>query len=154
MDIKFRKPVKSDSKEIITWKYEGVYSFYNNDKTEAKKQGIENMYKEDSSYIMCNNKDEILGHCSFDFDEDDREYFLGVQMRPDLVGKGNGKKYLDSILQFGRNKYKFSTIMLLVTSFNKRAHKLYLNLGFEEVERFETVCNDEEVEFIVMKKNY
>lgn len=38
MNIEFRKPIESDSNDIATWKYEGIYSFYDNDKTETKKQ--------------------------------------------------------------------------------------------------------------------
>lgn len=37
MKIDFRKPTERDARDIAKWKYEGIYSFYDNDKTEAKK---------------------------------------------------------------------------------------------------------------------
>ncbi|KIE46804.1 hypothetical protein U732_3453 [Clostridium argentinense CDC 2741] len=30
MKLEFRAPVKSDIEDILTWKYDGIYSFYDN----------------------------------------------------------------------------------------------------------------------------
>jgi [ribosomal protein S18]-alanine N-acetyltransferase len=154
MNIEFKKPSEKDGIEIAAWKYDGEYSFYNNDKTDAKKEWAINIYKEENAFAMYNEKDELIGNCSFDYDDDDEEFMLGVQMRPDLTGKGMGTETVKSILDFGREKYRFNSIELLVAKFNKRAISVYEKLGFEKTDEFVWNVNDEEKEFIAMKKAY
>jgi ribosomal-protein-alanine N-acetyltransferase len=154
MDIKFRKPTENDAKDIVTWKYEGIYSFYDNDKTEAKKNWATNIHNEENTFCICNDIDELIGNCCFDYDEDDKVFTFGVQMRPSLTGKGLGAKVVEEILNFGRETYKFNEIDLLVAKFNKRAIKVYEKLGFSIIEEFTWNVNDEEKEFVAMRKEW
>lgn len=153
MDISFRRPTESDARIFVTWKYDGIYSFYNNDKTEAKKEWIETIYNDESAYTILNGT-EVIGNCCFEYDEDEKEYEFGIQMRPDLTGKGNGVHYVSAAIEFGRNTYGFNTLVLLVADFNKRAYKLYSNLGFLKFDEFDTICNGEDTHFLVMRKTF
>lgn len=150
--IGFRKPVESDALDIATWEYDGEYSFYNNNKTEAKKQWASNIHNEENTFVLYNERNELIGNCSFDYD--DGQIMLGVQMRPNLTGKGMGTETVKSILDFGREKYKFDNIELLVAKFNKRAIKVYEKLGFKNIDEFIWNVNGEEKEFIAMRKSY
>lgn len=152
MNIEFRIPTESDAKDIVTWKYEGIYSFYDNDKTDAKKQWASNIHNEKNTFAMYNMNNELIGNCSFDFDED--KIMLGVQMRPNLTGKGMGTEIVKRILDFGKEKYKFNEIELFVAKFNKRAIRIYEKLGFKTIDEFIWNVNEEEKEFIAMRKNY
>lgn len=138
--------------DIATWKYEGEYSFYNNDKTEEKKEWAKNINKEENTFVMYNEKNQLIGNCSFDYDEG--QIMLGVQMRPSLTGKGVGTEIVKAILEFGTEKYKFTNIELLVAKFNKRAIKVYENLDFQKIEEFIWNVNGEEKEFIAMRRSY
>ncbi len=150
MRIEFRKPTKEDGQSIVTWRYEGIYSFYNNDKTEAKKQWALNIHKEEYAFVMYDEENKLIGNCSFDYD--DNQYMFGIQMRPDLTGKGMGTEIVKAILEFGKEKYKFDNIELLVAKFNERAIRVYEKLGFEKVDEFMLHVNNEDKEFIAMKK--
>ncbi|MFR1707405.1 MAG: GNAT family N-acetyltransferase [Clostridium sp.] len=152
MEFKFKKPTEVDAKHIATWKYEGKYSFYNNDKTEAKQQWALNIHKEENTFAIYNEKDELIGNCSFDFD--DGEFILELQMKPDLTGGGTGTEFVRAILNFGKNTYNFNEVSVLVAKFNERAIKIYKKLGFEKTEEFIWKVNGEEKEFIAMVKNY
>ena len=154
MNIDFRKPTENDAKDIAAWKYEGVYSFYNNDKTEAKKQWASNIHKEENTFAMYNENNELIGNCCFDYDEEDKLYTFGVQMRPSLTGKGMGTEVVSTILNFGRETYKFNEIDLLVAKFNRRAITLYEKLGFKTIDEFIWHVNGEEKEFIAMRKSW
>jgi len=154
MNIDFRKPTESDAKDIATWKYEGIYSFYDNDKTEAKRQWASNIHKEENAFVMYNEKNELIGNCSFDYDEEDNKFMFGVQMRPNLTGKGMGTEVVVTILNFGKEKYKFNEINLLVAKFNKRAITIYEKLGFKTIDEFIWHVNNEEKEFIEMSKTW
>jgi len=154
MNIDFRKPTENDAKDIAAWKYEGEYCFYNNDKTEAKKQWASNIHKEENTFAMYNENNELIGNCCFDYDEEDKLYTFGVQMRPSLTGKGMGKEVVSAILNFGRETYKFNEIDLLVAKFNRRAITLYEKLGFKTIDEFIWNVNGEEKEFIAMRKSW
>ncbi len=153
MNIKFRKPLEKDANEISTWKYDGQYSFYNNDKTEAKKEWASNIHKEENTFVIYNELEELIGNFSFDYD-DDGHLMFGVQMKPSFTGKGMGTEIVQSILSFGKETYKFDKIELLVAKFNKRAIRVYEKLGFVKTEEFIWNVNGEEKEFIAMKKVY
>jgi len=152
MKIDFRKPTERDARDIATWKYEGIYSFYDNDKTEAKKQLASNIHNDEESLAMYDEKEQLIGNCSFSIDED--EFELGVQMRPSLTGKGMGTETVKTILDFGREKYKFNSIKLLVAKFNKRAIRVYEKLEFKKIDEFVWNVNGGETEFIEMRKTY
>jgi len=152
MNIEFRKPTEKDAIDIATWKYEGEYSFYDNDKTEVKKQWVMNIHQEENAFVLYNEKNELIGNCSFDYDEEHKEYMLGLQMRPNLTGQGKGIEYVKSIIDFGKKKYKFNSLVLLVAKFNERAIKIYKKLDFNTIEEFTCEVNGEVKDFIAMKK--
>ena len=154
MKLEFKKPIESDAIDIATWKYEGEYSFYNNDKTEVKQEWARNIHKEENAFVIYNEGQELIGNFSFDYDEEQDVFMFGVQMRPSFTGKGMGTEIIKSILDFGRDEYKFDTIELLVAKFNKRAIRLYEKLGFEKIDEFTWFVNNEETEFISMRKTY
>ncbi|WP_105617012.1 GNAT family N-acetyltransferase [Vallitalea okinawensis] len=153
MYIDFRKPSKEDAKDIAEWKYEGIYSFYDNDKTEAKQQWARNIHHEENTFALYNENKELIGNCCFDFDEEEGIIF-GVQMRPDLTGKGMGTDLIKIILDFGKEKYQYDEIKLYVAKFNRRAIRVYEKLGFVVNEEFLWHVNGEEREFIGMFKRF
>ena len=150
MKLEFRKPTEADSREIAAWKFEGEYSFYDNDKTESKKEWAMNLHKQENAYAIYNENNELIGNCCFEFDEE--EVLFGIQMKPSLTGKGMGAEVVTAILEFGREKHKFNQISLLVAQFNKRAIKVYERLGFVVREEFMWYVNGEEKEFYEMRK--
>lgn len=154
MNIEFRKPIKSDAIDIATWKYEGEYSFYDNDKTEAKKQWASNIHNEENTFAIYNEKNELIGNCNFEYDEEDKQFEFGVQMRPIFTGKGMGTEVVTAILDFGKRVYKFNEIVLFVAKFNKRAITIYERLGFKTIDEFMWHVNDEDKKFIKMKKTW
>ena len=101
---------------------------------------------------MYNEENELIGKCGFDYDKEDEIFSLGVQMKPSLIGKGFGTEVVEAILKFGKETYKFNEIDLLVAKFNKRAMKVYEKLGFKITDEFTWYVNEEEKEFIAMKK--
>ncbi len=150
MNLEFRKPIEADSREVATWKFEGEYSFYDNDKTELKKEWALNLHKEENTYAIYNEDNELIGNCCFEFDEEGVSF--GVQMKPSLTGKGMGVEVVTALLEFGREKYKFTEISLLVAKFNRRAIKVYEKLGFTVSEEFMWHVNGEDKEFYEMRK--
>ena len=147
----FERASKKDVQEMLNWKYDSIYSFYNNDKTPEKSEMINNLESNESAFVIRNNGGELVANCSFNYENDEETYVFGIQVRPDLTGKGLGRSIVEQSLKFGKSKFQFESIDLLVVDFNKRAIKLYTNLVFTKIEEFDTNCNGENVHFLVMR---
>ncbi|MBP0726958.1 GNAT family N-acetyltransferase [Bacillus sp. RG28] len=138
--------------EIVNWRYEAPYDFYDNEETfEAINEMIENPY-----YAVVNQSEELvgffcigssaqvpIGHQFGAYSEEILD--IGIGMKPDMTGKGFGFTFFSKVLQtIGKDK----SIRLTVAEFNRRAIRLYKKLGFIEKMKFKR----DSIEFIVMIK--
>lgn len=146
------------AREISNWKYTGqynLYSFSNNEET------IEELMNGTYYVYLTMNKSEIIGY--FCIGESariptleeyiyDEEYLdIGLGMRPDLCGKGLGYNFLLSGLEFLGEKYNKKKFRITVLSKNIRAIKLYIKIGFEEIN---TVRHRKTIDkFLIMEYN-
>jgi len=138
--------------EIVNWKYDAPYDFYNNEVTsESINEIIENPY-----FAVVNQCDELIGFFCTGFSAQvpiGHEYgayseeFLdiGIGMNPELTGRGLGTIFFLKVLH---NVEKDGPIRLTVAEFNQRAIRLYLKNGFIERKKFKKGST----EFIVMVK--
>ena len=137
--------------EVIaeTWRYQGDYSFYDMDADAEDLEEFLDPEKRAGVYFVVLDRDEIIGFYSFQQpDEDTVE--IGLGMKPELTGKGNGAAFLKAGLQFAETRYSPKNITLSVAAFNKRAIKLYEKLGFKETESFVQATNGGQYEFVKM----
>jgi len=149
MKLEFRVPTKSDVDDILTWKYDEIYSFYDNDIQKEKMEFIESFVDSDDNFSIYNDNNKLVGNCSFYYIE---EFFcVGLQMRPDLTGKGFGIEFAKSIIDFGREKYKLNYIDLTVAKFNNRAIKVYEKLGFKVIDEFVNTIRGNDYDFLAMR---
>jgi len=149
MNFEFRTPTKNDVQDILTWKYEGIYSFYDNSIQKEKIESIENFIDSDNNFSIYNEYNELIGNCSFYYIE---EFFcVGLQMRPDITGKGFGTEFVKSIINFGKQKYNLNYLDLTVAKFNSRAIKVYEKLGFKVIEEFVNIIRGNDYDFIAMR---
>jgi ribosomal-protein-alanine N-acetyltransferase len=58
---------------------------------------------------------------------------VGLGLRPDLTGRGNGLAFLEAGLDFGRRLYAPAAFRLTVAAFNRRAIAVYERAGFRVV---------------------
>lgn len=127
--------------EILHWKYEGVYAFYNRtgeiqlpDKPE---EIIEN------SFVALNETGELIGHFHFgsagriptveNFNYTDEYLDMGLGMRPDVCGLGMGADFIKQGTEFAEQKYNMKKLRLSVAVFNERAIKAYKKAGFVKI---------------------
>lgn len=149
MKLEFRIPTNSDIEDILTWKYDGEYSFYDNSIQKEKIDWIKGFINSGNDFSIYNEHNELVGNCSFyNIDEN---FCIGVQMRPELTGKGFGTEFARSIVNFGKEKYNLSHIDLTVAAFNKRAIKVYEKLGFKIIEEFVNTIRGVDYDFIAMR---
>ncbi|HYK75229.1 MAG TPA: GNAT family N-acetyltransferase [Pseudoneobacillus sp.] len=145
------------AKEILTWKYESPFDFYNVDYSEeAIEELLNNNY-----FAILNDSQTLVGFFCFGpaaqvptgakfgaYDEDMVD--IGLGMKPELTGRGQGFEFLTYIIESVQEYQNVKKpLRLTVASFNKRAIKLYEKFGFVKVKTFPL----NETEFETMIQN-
>lgn len=146
---KFRRVSENDVEDMLTWKYEGIYSFFDNDFSEGKINYVKSFPMDDNVYVIYNNKNQLVGNCALYFND---KVSFSIQMRPNLTSKGMGKEFLEAFLEFAKEKYNLKNIELSVLKFNERAIRLYKSLDFKVTDEFMGKTVKGEMEFIKMEK--
>ena len=156
MNYQLRKRTKADVDEFITWSYDGEYSFYDNHIQEEKINGFLQSIDTDCFYSVMDDGGELIGNCEFFNVGDAPEVVLavGVQMKPSLTGKGNGLRFIQAIIEQGRERIGYDHLELAVVDFNKRAMKVYEQAGFKRKGSFQNRIRGEEYHFIIMEKDW
>lgn len=130
--------------EILDWKYEPPYDFYNNElNPQSFKELLENSY-----YVVVDEQKKIVGYfCIGDcakvpigvhfgaYNEDFID--IGIGMNPVLTGKGFGATFFSFILSFIEENFLKVPFRLTVANFNQRAIRLYKKFGFEKEMEFD-----------------
>ncbi|MDL4842119.1 GNAT family N-acetyltransferase [Aquibacillus rhizosphaerae] len=151
MTYEFRVLTQEQAEDIaFNWHYDGDYSFYD---LEADKEDLDeflNPEERGSSTFAVIKENELVAFFSIS-EVTDRTCDIGLGMRPDLTGKGNGMKFLGSSINFIKTEYNPEKITLSVATFNLRAIKLYRKVGFKDVETFLQYTNNSTFEFLKME---
>lgn len=139
------------AEEILLWKYEPPYDFYNNDLTEGN---IHEMLHR-SYYAVVDISGRLVGFFCLGKSAQvpngpysEGMIDIGLGLEPGSTGKGMGHFFFSYILHHVQHAFPFASLRLTVAFFNKRAIRLYSKWGFYEYTRF----NKGETVFIIMVK--
>lgn len=157
MQLHVRSMTEEYAKQIVNWKYEAPYDFYNNEETsESLNELLENPY-----YAVLNQDHELVGFFCIGsaaqvpfgstvgaYHEDISD--IGIGMNPAITGQGFGTPFFLFILSYIQETSQLDAIRLTVAKFNVRAIHLYTKLGFVKKVEF----TRDTTEFITMVKNY
>jgi len=154
MEYEFEFMTQEQAEAIaFNWHYDAEYSFYD---MEADKEDLAEFLdnqKRGESYFVVTKDDDIIGFFSFNkiaINTID----IGLGMKPNLIGKGNGLGFLKAGLEFARSNYSPKKITLSVATFNQRAIKVYRKLGFEDVGTYMQDTNGNSFEFLKMTYHF
>lgn len=154
MQYKFVSMNEKYAHEIaFEWKYSDIYSFYDMTADEEDLQEFLNKDNwNDEYFVVLNEENQLVGFYSFSFE--DGIMWIGFGLKPELTGMGIGKEFVTAGINFGVENfdYRYNYIMLGVALFNKRAIKLYENIGFIILDQYIQKTNGGEYDFIKMKK--
>lgn len=142
--------------EILGWRYEAPYDFYNNEDTAEDRAELLN----GSYHALTDENGQLVGFfctgisaqvpAGYEYDMYTKDAIdMGLGLHPELTGKGGGLSFCLFILKQIEKQYPHLPVRLTVAAFNKRAIHLYEKLGFRKVNEFSTNKND----FYIMIKN-
>jgi [ribosomal protein S18]-alanine N-acetyltransferase len=146
MNCTITKMTEDFAKEILLWQYDSPYDFYNNELTdESLKELLNNTYlavvdetKQLTGYY-CTGISAIVPAGKEYGAYNENMIDIGLGLKPELTGAGRGGGFLTFILQnIEDGKIESLPLRLTVATFNKRAIKLYENVGFITQQSFDS----------------
>jgi len=130
----------SAARQVAGWRYPPPYDVYD---IGEEPLALATMIRPGAGYHAILAGEELVGFCCFgeearvpggDYSAPAVDVGLGV--RPDLTGRGQGRHVFDAVTLFAERAFRPPALRLTVAAFNKRAIRLYQNAGFRETERF------------------
>ncbi|HBS46842.1 MAG TPA: GNAT family N-acetyltransferase [Paenibacillus sp.] len=129
------------ARDILSWRYEQPYDFYNNEQTP---EAISEMLADSYFSVFDDNKELVGFFCTGSSAQVPNESYtysqefidIGLGMRPEFTGQGNGTLFFTAVLSQIDSMVGISSKRLTVAKFNDRAIQLYEKLGFSREAEF------------------
>lgn len=154
MQFVFRLLSQRNALEIANeWKYDGIYSFYDMtaDAEDYEEFVDETLRNQNDHYEALENGALVGFFCVI---QENQSMEIGLGMRPDLCGKGNGIPFVKKIIEYVEQHYKFDRLILNVAVFNQRAIKVYHSCGFKDSAIVKRRSNGGVYDFLTLVKEY
>jgi ribosomal-protein-alanine N-acetyltransferase len=152
MPYRFEAMDAASAEAISRWRYGGELAIYDGDPGE-----VDALLHPANRYLAGADEDGALAGFAclgadarvpgFAYSEDALD--VGVGLRPDLVGRGRGLRFLRDVLELARRTDAPEAFRVTVASFNARALRVCVALGFREVARF---TSSDDTAFVVLRR--
>jgi ribosomal-protein-alanine N-acetyltransferase len=130
---------ENQGQAICGWRYAPPYDIYNwpswQELTERQEEFADPSLRVKQYAALIDDQGELCGFA---------QYFplvgvtrIGLGMRPDLCGKGNGSSFVKAIVEEARRRKPDDEIDLEVLAWNERARKSYERAGFSVTDQYE-----------------
>ena len=105
------------------------------------------------------NSEELIGLCCIGIEariagmnEDSAILDVGMGMNPQLVGRGNGAQFGETVLQYLDLHHSGVTLRAVVQSWNERSLRLTRRLGFQEAGELIAIQGGRPVTYRVVRR--
>jgi [ribosomal protein S18]-alanine N-acetyltransferase len=150
----FRRLQEEDARTVASWRYPEPYSAYNADVHDDG--AIQAMLNPSHSYHAILQCQETVGYFCLGDDArvpgwqyDDNALDMGMGLRPDLTGRGQGTAFLPAVISHIKEQQPHAVLRATIASWNQRAIRMCGNAGFTVLGTFATTREDR-TEFVVM----
>jgi RimJ/RimL family protein N-acetyltransferase len=157
MSLVFQSADEVTVRAFWGWQYEVPYDVYDLTSEDIEEEVRYFLDPEVNCYAVKDAMGELVAYCTFgsdgrvpggDYDAEALDIGLGV--RPDLTGQGQGSNYVSAVLDFARRTYSPPAFRVTVAEFNTRALRVWEKAGFRRVQRFGR--NPDGMEFVIMMR--
>jgi len=134
--VKFRQLSVFEAEAIVKWRYPEEYSAY--DVSDASMEStVSYMADPGNRFFVVYENAELIGFCSIGNDGqvaggcyDGSALDLGAGMRPDLIGRHSGAKFLQGVIEFVESETCGASLRATIVSWNERALRVAEAVGF------------------------
>ncbi len=144
-DLTIRPATEEEVRELSTWRNDPPYDVYDIG-DESVEGNIEYLLgPETQCHVLVDATDDLIGFCTFGSDArvPGGDYGvpaldIGLGIRPDHTGLGNGSRYVAAVSDFAAATFQPEQMRVTISEWNKRAQRVWEHAGFERTERFNT----------------
>jgi ribosomal-protein-alanine N-acetyltransferase len=155
----FRPMTETSARDILSWRYEPPYDFYNHDSTQLDTL-IRNSYLNPAYHYFSvfDEQDNLIAFRCFgedarvpggDYSADALD--MGGGLRPDLTGHGLGPQIIHAAMDFARVEFSPRAFRATVAEFNLRAQRACEKVGYVPVQHFITTHSG--VPFVILMRD-
>lgn len=154
MELRFVAMSEDQAKWLAyQWEYEGAYAFYH---TDVEKLGLHAFIvvgKSSARQYAVYKDEDMVGFLGIKPKKDVAE--IGLGMKPDYIGKGFGRSFLQNCLSFIKNNFEeITAAKLFVAADNKRAIHVSEECGFEKRSPHKREIKGDVYDFIEMEYRF
>lgn len=152
MGYVFTPMTEAEAREIVAWRYDPPYDFYDVPfDVDQEREILDADYRNAHYWSARDDAGELVGFYEYTFKEG-AELNIGLGLRPDLTGRGLGEGFVRAGMEFGLTLYSPRRWTLEVAKFNDRARRIYERVGFEIDGEMTNTLNDVPWEFHTMSR--
>lgn len=152
----FSKMTEPDARDILLWRYEEPYDFYNADGGDLEND-IQSLIEPTNLYLAVrNHRDDLVAYYCFSAeaqveggDYSENALDIGGGARPDMLGTGFGTMFIRVAMDFGEMFFHPEKFRATIATFNTRALRMCEKVGFVRTQQF---SRDDGTEFVVLVK--
>ena len=157
MQVRIIPVNESQVQAFSTWRYAPPYDVYNHDAEAADASPDYFLDPAVACHAIVDETGNLVGFCTFgkdgqvpggDYSPDAID--IGMGMRPDLTGQGQGALFRDAVIDFALRTFSPTMLRVTIADFNQRARRVWEQAGFEQVQRFRSEFNG--LDFVVLVK--
>lgn len=137
--------------DIVSWRYAPPYDCY--DMTGADKAFLADPA---SGFFALLDGGTLIGFRSFGADGqvpggayDQSALDTGGGLRPELTGKGLGREAITTGLDFGSRRFGPKAFRVTIATFNIRAQRIVISLGFRNIGPFQASTDGRSYEILI-----
>lgn len=147
--LKLQTITAADVSQILTWRYEPPYDFYNMGSGTADlfelAQAIDYFLQPKYHFqvMLRQPQGDLAAFCSFGLDGQvgGGDYSaeavdIGMGVHPQNTGRGLGGLFAGAAIDFARHNYDPPRLRVTIAEFNRRAQKVWERHGFVAVQQF------------------
>lgn len=158
MQIRFTPVTEAHAREVLTWRYDPPYDFYN-PPAELSTADLEAMLSSASPHFAVLDDDGgLIGFIGIGReaqvpggDYSSEAIDVGIGLRPDQTGRGLGRLVLARFFEHLRNiGYPATPLRATIAAFNLRSRRTFHALGFEETDRFRTGPDHAPMDWVIL----
>jgi len=140
-ELLIRPVTEADVRDFATWRHEAPYDVY--DITHPVDEAVEYFLRPTTGSHVIEADGELAGFITFGADArvpggdySDAALDIGLGIKPELTGRGNGAGYVEAVIAFARATFELGPRRVTIAAGNGRALRVWSRRGFNETQRF------------------